>query len=208
MTIPVLIFEGTKNCEVYAVKLDLDGISKIFILIDTPGLYGRDSEEKDLKVLENIALTLDKDIHGLELEVTGAIFFYDITQAKLKGIVPSTLDIFASMCGDKFSNSRAAFLTTQWDALNEGALDQYKKFNVDIGGKLKKLYPKWPSVFVRERDEAASCKEVLQHFSALARSEASPSPFALLTEWQLAKGDIKETSAGKKLLGRPNSARV
>jgi len=208
LTIPVLIFEGTKNCEVYAVKLDLDGISKIFILIDTPGLHGRDSEEKDLKVLENIALTLDKDIHGLGLEVTGAIFFHNITQGKLTGIVPSTLKIFASMCGDTFSNSRVAFLTTQWDDIEEGALGKYKKYNVDIGGKLKTLYPKWPPVFVRERNEAASCKEVLQHFSALARSEVSPSPFALLTEWQSAKGDIKETSAGKRLLGRPDSAAV
>ena len=208
LAIPVLIFEGTRNCEVYPVKVDLGGISQIFILIDTPGFHGRASGEKDLKILENIALTLDKDIHSLELELTGAIFFHNITQGKLTGIVPPTLDIFASMCGDKFSNSRVAFLTTQWDAINESALDKYKKYNIDIGGKLKTLYPKWPPVFVRERDEAASCKEVLQHFSALARSEVSPSQFALLMEWQSAKGDIKETSAGKKLLGRPDSAGV
>jgi hypothetical protein len=205
---PVLIVKGTKNCEVYAVKLDLDGTSKIFILIDTPGLHGRASAEKDLKILENIALTLEKDIHDRELEVTGAIFFHNITQGKLTGIVRSTLDVFASMCGNKFSDSRAAFLTTQWDAIKESALDKYNTYNIDIGDKLEALYPEWPPVFVRERDEAASCKEVLRHFSALARSEVSPFPFALLTEWQSAKGDIRETSAGKTLLGRPDSAGV
>ncbi len=203
----MLTFQGTTDCKVYTVKVDIDSIEKIFILVDTPGLHDRDSTAKNLMVLEKIAIALKKDIHNFELEITGAIFFHNITEGKLTGTIWSILDIFASMCGKKFSNSRVAFITTQWDALvsSKTVLDRLNGCHTDIGNALKQRYPKW-RIFARRRNMAADCKEVLEHFSELARSGVQTPPFALLKEWQSTRGEIKETSVGKKILGRPGSS--
>ncbi|KAK1755529.1 hypothetical protein QBC47DRAFT_190731 [Echria macrotheca] len=199
----VLVFHEenpcTMNCEVYTVKVDFDGTSKVFVLIDTPGLQGLDSKETNLKVLEKIAATLN-DVRDLELKLAGAIFFHNIAGNKR---FTSALDIFAAMCGKEFRDSKqVAFLTTQWDSISseKSVISKYGGYHEEIGRRIKNLYPEWP-VFARERDDAASCKKVLEHFSDLTRSGDSLSRFALLEEWRSGKEDIRETSAGRKVLG-------
>ncbi|KAK0711867.1 P-loop containing nucleoside triphosphate hydrolase protein, partial [Lasiosphaeris hirsuta] len=104
----------TTECKDYLIELDINGRTKTFILVDTPGF--EDFPENNLIALRSIAEKLSKMRPQV---VYGAIYFHRIINGRFHGTTRSILSIFKSICGDQFFD-HVAFVTTMWDAINDG----------------------------------------------------------------------------------------
>ncbi|KAK0652613.1 P-loop containing nucleoside triphosphate hydrolase protein [Cercophora newfieldiana] len=187
----------TPECKAYKVEPIIDGRLKSFILIDTPGFV--DQPEKDLKILENIAMTLTKMAPD---KVFGAIYFHNITEVRMTGTGLSVLDIFKAICGERFY-PHVAFVTTMWDTIKPQFHRKFQITNTELGNGPMKLKGA-PGVFRRLRDDDECSKDVLQHFALLSRQRATPPPLLLMMELRgEIRGEIREvgnTAAGRRIL--------
>lgn len=167
-------------------------LRKRFILIDTPGFV--DNPADNLITLDIIAKALQK----LERPVSGALYFHRITDRRLTGTTREILSIFKSICGEKFY-SHTAYVTTMWDQVHQGKHTDFEAINQNLGTSHMRT-PDGTPVFKRMRDDAESCRAVLQRFWDLARVGGSP-PLHLMNEYNgSAKGKARRTSAGREIL--------
>ncbi|KAK0725546.1 hypothetical protein B0H67DRAFT_570819 [Lasiosphaeris hirsuta] len=137
------LVETTKKCGRYTFERKVNGSSRQFTIIDTPGLADRKSTDENLKILQDIANELRE--LGQE-QVSGVIYFHSIESPKFDGIHKDNICVLKAICGKAFF-SRVAFVTTRWNFISKEAYRLHESKHRQFEKEFQSLLPGTPPTF-------------------------------------------------------------
>lgn len=156
-----------------------------------------------MAVLRIIAEKLGEIIRN-RLTVSGLIYFHRITDLRLTGSARHNIEILEAICGQGFlSKSRAAFVTTMWNRVNEKDKKRHDQLHTNLKSQpgLKKVKP-----FHKFHNDHDSAKEVMKCFADKKNPTRDDSD-ALQLEVEVTKfgpgaSRVRKTAAGKIISSR------
>ena len=195
----IRVLAATKACKQY--KTEYKG--KRFTIIDTPGLADNVKHEKNMEILEQIAMQLGA--MGQEC-VSGVIYFHSIQSVRIGAADMANFRLLQAICGNDFPH--VAFVTSRWDCIDASKYhEQYETINHDLELERRKLLPKGPRIF-KFLNDGKSHIRVLDYFADKVDKTAGLTPPQLrfaeeLRRYQYEKRltkAVRQTEAGKRMI--------
>lgn len=124
------------KCGTYTFSHTVDGSTRRFTIIDTPGLADKNTADENLEILQGIA----NELRQLDQErVSSVIYFHSIENPKFDAIHKENVRVLKAICGEKFF-PHVAFVTTRWNHISREAYplceDRHSQLEVEFQNML------------------------------------------------------------------------